>query len=474
MPGLVTYGTYLPYHRLCRSDIGEVLGSGGGSGTRTVAGYDEDTTTLGAEAARVVMTQCRASGLPTASRLLFATTDPAYLDKTNANVIHAALNLNDAVPAFDTVGAVRSGVGAIDTALDSRSRTLVVLSDMRNGRPGSVDEQTGGDGAAALLFSGDPDDPIGAELVGSATVTEEFLERWRIPGAGTSRVWEERFGERIYEPLGEEAFSAALKSADLTPALIDHLVVAGVSPRAGALFARSAGVPETARRDDLARSVGNTGTAQPGVLLADALDRAEPGQYIALVVLADGAAAFVFRTTEHLTANRPPVSVADQIAAGRPGLRYATFLDWRGHLVKEGPRRPDPDPPYPAPSHRRRGYKFGLVGSRCLDCGTLHLPPGRICAQCRSADRMADQPMADVAGTIATYTVDHLAYTPSPPMIAVVIDLDRGGRFRCQLTDALPEEVGVGKRVRMTFRRLLTAGGIHNYFWKATLAGEEH
>jgi uncharacterized OB-fold protein len=80
---------------------------------------------------------------------------------------------------------------------------------------------------------------------------------------------------------------------------------------------------------------------------------------------------------------------------------------------------------------------------------------------------MTDIPMADVPATISTYTVDRLAYTPSPPMVAAVVDFDRGGRFRCELTDVDPEAVGIGDRVAMTFRRLLTANGIHNYFWKA-------
>jgi uncharacterized OB-fold protein len=80
---------------------------------------------------------------------------------------------------------------------------------------------------------------------------------------------------------------------------------------------------------------------------------------------------------------------------------------------------------------------------------------------------MAPEPMADVQGTVATFTVDRLAFTPSPPMIGVVVDFDGGGRFSCELTDASAADAAIGLRVRMTFRRLVTAGGIHNYFWKA-------
>jgi uncharacterized OB-fold protein len=48
-----------------------------------------------------------------------------------------------------------------------------------------------------------------------------------------------------------------------------------------------------------------------------------------------------------------------------------------------------------------------------------------------------------------------------------VIDFEGGGRFQCELTDVDPKSVKIGDRVEMTFRRLLTANGVHNYFWKA-------
>ena len=53
MRGIISYGAYVPYHRLDRGAIAEALGAGGGRGTRAVANYDEDTTSMGVEAGRI-------------------------------------------------------------------------------------------------------------------------------------------------------------------------------------------------------------------------------------------------------------------------------------------------------------------------------------------------------------------------------------------------------------------------------------
>ena len=89
-------------------------------------------------------------------------------------------------------------------------------------------------------------------------------------------------------------------------------------------------------------------------------------------------------------------------------------------------------------------------------------------------DAMHDKPMADVQGTIVTFTVDRLAYSPSPPIVFAVVDFDGGGRLPVELCDCTPDEVATGKRVEMTFRRLFTADGLPNYFWKGRLVRGEH
>jgi uncharacterized OB-fold protein len=230
--------------------------------------------------------------------------------------------------------------------------------------------------------------------------------------------------------------------------------------------ATAVGAKKTAIADDITGLVGNAGTAHAGLLLADSLDRAQPDQLIAVVSLSDGADVMLWRTTEAIAARRSPAPVAGQVRGGRT-ISYTTFLTWRGFVTREPPRRPDPERPAAPPALRAEAWKFAFTGSRCQACGTRHVPPQRVCVKCRAVDRMAPERMADVPATIATFTVDRLADSPSPPMVVAVLDFEGGGRFQSEMTDVDPKSVKIGDRVTMTFRRLITAGGVHNYFWKA-------
>lgn len=453
--GILAAAAYVPHRRLDRSTIAAVAGGGGGKGTRSVAGYDEDTTTMGVEAARAALRTV--PGLRPHA-LWFSTVAPAYADKTNATAIHAALRLGTDVGAFDAHGSVRSAMGVLHAALSGRGPHLVVSADLRSGMAGGSDEATFGDGAAALVVGDDQDGPVIAELIGGGWATEEFLDRWRTPGEARSKVWEERFGETRYVPLGQAAWDDALKTAGLVADQIDHIAIAGPHGRANAALAKKLALGDRGVAD-LSGLVGNLGAAQPAALLTTALEIAKPGQVIALVVQADGAHVLLFRATDAVDGWRPHRTLVDQAAGGAP-IDYGTYLRWRGILPVEPPRRPEPARPSAAAASRASDWKFGFVGSSGTD-GEIHLPP-------QPGDATA-VPMAEATGTIAAFTVDRLAYSPSPPVVFAVVDFDGGGRLPVELTDVDIDQVRVGIRVELTFRRLFTADGIHNYFWKARL-----
>jgi 3-hydroxy-3-methylglutaryl CoA synthase len=444
-----------------------------------VASYDEDTVTLGVEAGRhalAALPSDLAPGLPAPEDLLFSTPAPGYLDKTNATTVHAALGLDRSCAAYDFCGSPRSAVGTMLAALQAAPQrtSLAVLSDLRTGLAGGSEEREAGDGAAAFLCGGQG---AVAELVGRGSASDEFLDRWRVPGESDSHVWEERFGEELYVPLAREAFADALKSAGITESDIDHAIVSGLHGRAVKAVRAGLGVAKEAISPDLTSAVGNLGAAQAALALADVLERAQPGQTIVVLSLADGADALVLRTTEDLPAAQAArreagvPTVTEQIASGRSDLSYAAFLAWRGQLRREPPRRPDPERPGAPTVHRSERWKYAFAASTCTVCGFRHMPPTRACLSCKAIDQMRSERLADVLGTVATFTIDHLAYSMSPPVIGVIVDFDGGGRYRCELTDATASELSIGDRVAMTFRRIYTAGGVHNYFWKARPVG---
>ncbi|WP_345680410.1 OB-fold domain-containing protein [Yinghuangia aomiensis] len=466
--GILGYGAYLPYRRLDRKGIAPVAGTGGGRGTRTVASFDEDTTTLGVEAARNALRDTPGAA---PRSLLFATVAPAYADRTNATAIHAALRLDGGVPAIDATGSVRSAAGLLRLALDGSGSALVIGADIRGGLPGSADEAAGGDGASALLVGSDADGPVLAEYLGGASATAEFVDRWRTPGDTRSKLWEDKFGENQYLAAGRRAWTDALKATGLTADQVDHAAVAGLHARAVAGLGRKLGVREGVLADDLAATVGTTGAAHPGVLLASVLDSlagtdAAAGKVVAVVVLSDGAEVFLFRTTEALAAHAPSRPVAAQVAGGAP-IAYGKFLAWRGTLQVEPPRRPEPARTSSSAAVRSLDWKFGFVGSQDRSSGAVHLPPARVSMRGGTVDDMDAIPMADSVGTVKTFTIDRMAYSPSPPVVFAVVDFDGGGRLPIELTDMDADQVKIGDRVELTFRRIGTADGIHNYFWKA-------
>ena len=258
MRGIITAAGYVPHHRLDRSEITTFFGSGGGNGTRSVASYDEDTTTLAVEAGRLALRDAPATASPRS--LWFSTSTPTYLEKTNATIIHAALRLDRDAPAFDLGGAVRSGIGSLRNALSSaESATLVTAADIRTGNPTSADETAGGDAATALLIGDDSAGPVIAELIASASATQEFLDTWRIPGEAATRHWEDRFAQTEYTPLAADAWRDALKAAALGSGTVDTLIIAGGHGRAvKAITKKLAGDAETVA-PGLDGTVGFTG-----------------------------------------------------------------------------------------------------------------------------------------------------------------------------------------------------------------------
>jgi len=357
---------------------------------------------------------------------------------------------------------------AADAVRGGARRALAAIADARLAAPEAKAERTNGDGAVAFVVGSDGGgDGVIAELVASASFTREFTDGWRRPDETFPHSWEERFSlTQAYAPLLGKAVQTVLEKAGVPPADLAAVVLDCPNPRAAADVAKRMKIDPAKLADPLALTVGQTGAAHAGLLLANVLASAKPGDRILVAVAADGADAIVLRVTDAIASHRQPRSVG-RLIESKGDVGYGTYLKWREILPTEPPRRPDPDRPGAPNMMRSSAWKFGFVGSRCTACGTPQLPPQRVCVRCQAKDQMEPYGFADRRARIATLTLDRLAFSMNPPTVSVVLDFDGGGRFLCEMTDCEPEKVAIGDEVEMTFRRMFAADGIVNYFWKA-------
>ncbi|MGD9762109.1 MAG: OB-fold domain-containing protein [Candidatus Binatia bacterium] len=457
MAGITHYGSYVPYCRLQRAAFGA------GKGERAVASYDEDAASMAVEAAREALRDG-----PEVDTLIFATTSPPYAEKLNTATVQAALDLPETVRSLELGRTSRAGLSALllgaDVAAAGRP-ALVCAADVVVGAPGGEREKQSGDAAVAFVLGGD--EQALARIIGQASATVELLDVWRLPRDPFARQWEERFGAEVLGPVLAKTAARALRAARIEPGQLSAVVLDGANARAAAALPQALKLISAQLADSLAASIGRTGAAHAGLLLARALDTAQPGERILVASVADGCDVAVLEVTDLIDARRPAHTVDAWIAAKRNDLPYNTYLKWRGVLPFEPPRRPDPERPAAPPMRRHEQWKMAFVGSRCTACGAGHLPPQRVCVTCGAIDQMSAARFADRGCAVATFTLDHLAYSLQPPVVDAVVDFAGGGRFNCELTDVEPANVAIGDQLEMTFRRLYTGQGVHNYFWKA-------
>lgn len=103
--------------------------------------------------------------------------------------------------------------------------------------------------------------------------------------------------------------------------------------------------------------------------------------------------------------------------------------------------------------------RYRLEASRCRKCGKTYLPSRMSCPECRTSEfervRMPDR------GTIVTHTVVHVApaqWRMLVPYVAAIVELENGTRVTTQVVDCEPENVKIGQKVKLEFRKLAEDG----------------
>ena len=461
LPGIVSFGAYIPKYRLGKETVGW------GMAEKAVANFDEDSITM-AVAAGMDCTDGRDRGKIDA--LFFATTTSPYLEKQAATTVATALDLRRELRSADFTNVLRAGTTAIRSGLDAIAsgtarNVMVSVADMRMAAPKGDYDRNFGDGAAALLL-GNAD--VAVEVEGSHFITDQMIDVWRAEGDPFVRSWEERFvQEEGYQRVMLEGISGLMQKFKLTPKDISKAVFYGPDPRRHAAMGKRLGFDPTQIQDPLFGSIGNTGAAFPIMILVAALEEAKPGDRILLASYGDGCDVLLLRVTENIKKIKGRRGVKKHLQSKKVILNYDTVLRWRDLTPSEAARRPPPTPPSVSALWRDRDQIIRLYGVKCNACGTLQYPPQRVCTICRVKDDFEIFRFSDKKGKVFTYSMDYLAGTIDTPLVITIINFDCGGRMLCMMTDREIDEVRIDMPVEMSFRKLRSVGGIHNYYWKS-------
>jgi hydroxymethylglutaryl-CoA synthase len=468
MVGIVSYGAHIPFYRLSRDEIAKAMGRPSMGGEEAVASYDEDSITMAVSAARECVKGIDKEKI---DALFFASTTPPYREKQCASVVAMAVDLRADVSVADFANSLRAGTNALRAAIDavnSKSARLVLVTatDCRLGNPGSELEQIFGAGAAALLVGSQN---VAAEIEGSYTYSDEFMDQWRMEEDSFVRSWETRFvRQEGYTRIMQEGVSQLMNKYGLKPEDFTKVALYGPDPRGHRDLVRLLTFdPKTQVQDPLFGGVGNTGCAFAPMIFVAALEASKPGDRILLANYGDGCDVFSFKVSEVIAKIKERRAINHFLAHKAMLPNYAAYQRIRHLITSEVTPHPKDDMFVPV-LWRSRAEILSLHGSKCRSCGEVQFPKQRICAYCGSKDNFEDVGFSDKKGSVFTYTIDNMAPSVNPPTVRCVVDFEGGGRMVCVMADCEPEKVAIDMPVEMIFRKLLDVEnvGMHSYFWK--------
>jgi 3-hydroxy-3-methylglutaryl CoA synthase len=436
---------------------------------KAVANFDEDSITMAVAAGVDCL---RGIDRSQVDGILYATTTSPYAEKQGAALIARALDLRRDITSADVTGVLRAGTTALKMAMDTvaagaANNVLVIASDCRMATARSALDRALGDGAVALLIT---KDGVVAEVEADYHITDHLLDIWRSADEGTVTTWEDRFViEEGFFRIIPEAVSAFMAKSNLTPKDFQKAAYHSIDARRHAELARAMGFEAAQVQDPLYSQVGNTGAAYPLMLLVAALEEAKPGDRIMVAGYGDGCDVYSVKVGDGIDKVRQEHrGIKKHVEAKRVLKTYDEYLRWRGMLTVAGVRRPALGGPSASILRRETDRIIQLYGSKCRKCGYVQYPRQRVCVECHAKDEMDGIRLSDKPAIIFTYAMDYLSNTTDVPLVIAVINFEGGGRMLCMMTDREIDEIRVGMPLEMSFRKIRSAGGIHNYYWKAT------
>jgi uncharacterized OB-fold protein len=113
--------------------------------------------------------------------------------------------------------------------------------------------------------------------------------------------------------------------------------------------------------------------------------------------------------------------------------------------------------------------RYRLEANKCKKCGFVSFPPRLICPQCQN--REFEEAKLAEKGKVLTFTVIRVPprqFVDQAPYAVGIVELDDGVKLTGQIVDCDFEDLKIGQRVKIEFRKIFDEGeaGIICYGYK--------
>lgn len=320
----------VPPFRLPMEQVRDRWGGGTrGVERRSVKAIDDDSVTLGIEAARGVLPRGASVDV-----LVVATTSPVYGYGSTAPLVCDALGLGSTTHTLSLSESARAGTAALRTARDalrgSPNRALVIASEAPTPAPGSERERTVGAGACATMLEADAGDAAEFAIEATTTRSRPVLDEWQAPDSTERTLADDRFRRDVgYVETAGQAVRDVVEMAGWEAEDVDALAANLPASGFGAKLADSAGLPsDRVAGTRILAQVGDLGAAGSAAALSGL--SAGAGDRIVLAGYGSGVADAIALTATEDVAGNPTESVQAPV-----DLDYVTYLEHTQNLRRD-------------------------------------------------------------------------------------------------------------------------------------------
>jgi len=345
--GIVSYGAFIPIHRIKVDDIaktwgrdGETIKKGLGVYEKSVPSLDEDTATISVEAARYALARAGINPKEIGAIYVGSESHP-YAVKPTGTIVGEAIGATPSLMVADYEFACKAGTAAIQSCMALIETGMIkyglaIGADTAQAAPGDALEYTAAAGGAAFIIG---KNGVIAEINGTCSFTTDTPDFWRREGRKYPAHGGRFTGSPAYFRHIINATKCLMEKMGTKPEDYDYAVFHqpnGKFPRA---VAKMLGFKEEQIKQGLlCPFIGNTYSGSSLLGLAAVLDVAKPGERILLTSYGSGAGSDSFDITvtdaiESFPREKAPT--VSQLINRKNYIDYAIYAKYRDILYWE-------------------------------------------------------------------------------------------------------------------------------------------